>query len=253
MKQLSRPIPVYNVDSSLNKAGSISEVWETILRYCKHSEHVTFAVTGLGKQDIILGLTWLQKHNPEVDWASGKVKMSQCPNRCHTCQNEMNDECKVVFKEAASIHACRAVPMPSPDIKMEDVPSLELDDEGEEPYTGKDLLKDGDRIFIATIPCKVEFICATSNVSQQLAEAFHKNTQPKTFHKSVPTHFHDFEDLDLFAKSLFNHLPDHKVWDHAIELVPGAKVLSCKVYPLVPSEQMEVDAFIQENLSRGCI
>ena len=32
-KRLSRPIPVYNVDGSPNEAGSISEVWETVLQY----------------------------------------------------------------------------------------------------------------------------------------------------------------------------------------------------------------------------
>jgi hypothetical protein len=31
---------------------------------------------GLGKQDIILGLTWLSEHNPEVNWQSNEVKMS---------------------------------------------------------------------------------------------------------------------------------------------------------------------------------
>ena len=110
----------------------------------------------------------------------------------------MNNECKVVFKEVASIHVCHAGPMLSPDIEMEDVPSLELDDEdddNEEPNTGKDLLEDRDQIFIATIPCEVEFICATSNVSQRLAEAFHKNTELKMFHESILTHFHDFEVL----------------------------------------------------------
>ena len=106
MKQLSCPIPVYNVDGSPNKAGSISEVWETVLQYRDHSERAIFAVTGLGKQDIILGVTWLRKHNPEVDWASGEVKMSQCPDHCRTCQNKMNEECKVAFKEAACIRAC---------------------------------------------------------------------------------------------------------------------------------------------------
>jgi hypothetical protein len=67
-----------------------------------------------------------------------------------------------------------------------------------------------------------------------LSEAFHKNSEPKSFHKSVPTHFHDLEDL--FAKLWFDCLPDRKVWDHAIELVPDAKVSSCKVYPLAPNE-----------------
>ena len=51
-KKLGRPIPVYNVDGMLNEAGSISEVWDTILRYRDHTEHATFTVTGLGNQDI---------------------------------------------------------------------------------------------------------------------------------------------------------------------------------------------------------
>jgi hypothetical protein len=88
-----------------------------------------------------------------------------------------------------------------------------------------------------------------SNISQQLAEAFHKNSEPKSFHESVPTHFHDFEDL--FMKSSFNRLPDRKIWDHAIKLVPDAKASSCKVYPLAPNEQSKMDEFIHENLQSG--
>jgi hypothetical protein len=67
----------------------------------------------------------------------------------------------------------------------------------------------------------------------------------------MPSHFHDFEDL--FTKSSFNHLPDHKIWDHAIELVSGAKLSSCKVYSLAPNEQSEMDEFIYENLRSGQI
>jgi hypothetical protein len=82
-------------------------------------------------------------------------------------------------------------------------------------------------------------------------EVFHKNTTPKTFHESVPTHLHNFEDL--FSKSLFDHLLNHKIWDHAIELVPDSKASNCKVYSLAPNEQAELNAFIQENLASGCI
>jgi hypothetical protein len=53
-----------------------------VLWYHDHSEKATFMVTGLRKQDIILELTWLCKHNPKVDWQSGEVKMSHCPNHC---------------------------------------------------------------------------------------------------------------------------------------------------------------------------
>ena len=94
---------MYNVDGSPNDPGSISEVFETVLRYRDHSERARFAVTGLRKQNIILGLTWLRKHNPEVDWTSGEVKMSRCPDHCHTCQNKVKEEWKVMFKESESI------------------------------------------------------------------------------------------------------------------------------------------------------
>jgi len=37
-QKLSEPIPVYNVDGTLNEAGSITEVVDLILRYRNHSE-----------------------------------------------------------------------------------------------------------------------------------------------------------------------------------------------------------------------
>ena len=58
-RTLSKPIPVFNVDGTPNEAGSIREVVDVVLRYQDHSERVQFAVTGLGKQDVILGYTWL--------------------------------------------------------------------------------------------------------------------------------------------------------------------------------------------------
>jgi len=78
-RKLSKPIPVYNVDGTLKEAGSITEVVDLILRYWNHSERTLFDVTGLGKQKLILGHSWLRKHNPEIDWVTGEVKMSRCP------------------------------------------------------------------------------------------------------------------------------------------------------------------------------
>jgi len=78
-QKLSEPIPVYNVDGTLNEAGSITEVVDLILRYRNHSEWTLFTVTGLGKQKLILGHSWLRKHNLEIDWVTREVKMSRCP------------------------------------------------------------------------------------------------------------------------------------------------------------------------------
>ena len=57
----------------------------------------------------------------------------------------------------------------------------------------------------------------------------------------------------MFAKEDFDILLEHHKWDHAIELIPGAEPKSSKVYPLSLLEQMELDAFLEENLHTGRI
>jgi len=36
------------------------------------------AVSGLGKQSLILGYNWLKDHNPKIDWKKKEVKMTHC-------------------------------------------------------------------------------------------------------------------------------------------------------------------------------
>jgi len=59
---------VYNVDSSPNEAGQISEVVDVVLHYKTHSERTLLAVSSFERQNIILGYTWLKDHNLEVNW-----------------------------------------------------------------------------------------------------------------------------------------------------------------------------------------
>ena len=59
-----------------------------------------------------------------------------------------------------------------------------------------------------------------------------------------------FEEFsDVFSKKFFDTLSEHKQWDHAIKLVPREKPTGSKVYPLAPSEQKELDAFLKVNSS----
>ncbi|KNZ76094.1 hypothetical protein J132_00248 [Termitomyces sp. J132] len=74
---------------------------------------------------------------------------------------------------------------------------------------------------------------------------------PQEFQDVVPPYLHAFEDG--FSKALFDLLLEHKRWDYAIKLLPDFTLSSCKVYPLTPREQDELDAFLQENLDSSCI
>ena len=68
---------MFNVDGSPNEVVSITEIIDAILRYEGHTECTSFAVTSLGKQDIILGFTWLQEHNLKINWQTREVAMSR--------------------------------------------------------------------------------------------------------------------------------------------------------------------------------
>src|SRR6266571_2283831 len=69
-RKLSQPILVYNMDGTPNEARSIHEVVDVIMTYNQHSERILLTVTQLGKQSMILGFTWLDKHNPEIDFCT---------------------------------------------------------------------------------------------------------------------------------------------------------------------------------------
>ncbi len=76
--------------------------------------------------------------------------------------------------------------------------------------------------------------------------------ESKTFEEMVPEWCRDF--IDLFDKDNFDELPEPKMWDHVIELTPNTSAnLDCKVYPLNQNEQAELNKFLDENLSSGCI
>jgi hypothetical protein len=265
-RTLTRPIPVYNVDGTRNEAGSVHEVVDVILRYKDHSERVQFAVTGLGKQDAILGYTWLKEHNPEVDWITKEVKMSRCPGHCSTCRTEIKQERHQRQIEARHLRSCRTGSMPmveeifddppeswkDADAYSEDDSEPDAENMSDSPSDSSDEIEPGDRIFMTTVRDQAEFIRASATTSQRLSEAFATNSaNPKSFRDSVPPTFHDFEDV--FSKVAFDALPDRKPWDHAIELEVGAKASSTKVYPLSPNEQAELDIFIEENLASGRI
>ena len=58
----------------------------------------------------------------------------------------------------------------------------------------------------------------------------------------------------MFSEEESQRLPRHTIWDHAIELLPGAPAsLPGRLLPLTQSKIAEAQKFIAENLKRGTI
>ncbi len=77
-RKLDCPILLYNIDGTLNH-DAISDVTILELQVCEHCECMVFTVTNIGAEDVIIGLDWLRKHNPDVDWDGGMLRLSRCP------------------------------------------------------------------------------------------------------------------------------------------------------------------------------
>ena len=220
-RKLSQPIPVYNVDGTLNEAGSIRKVVDMIMTYDSHSERILLAITRLGKQSMILGITWLNKHNLEIDFHAGTVKMTRClPQCCIACQTERRDEHKAEKKFAQQVNTCHTGPFPAfiEDADYEDDkpyanPELPSDTETDGP-PGCDFpdepLEEGDRIWATGLFPQAEQIRVTAMVSQRLVEGFRQNSQ-STDDKCIPLHLREFhsvfsKDVTIIIRTIFTCL-----------------------------------------------
>jgi len=79
LQKLERPIVVRNVNGTNNSAEAITHQVEVNVYYKSHIKRIRMDVYDLGKTDVILGMPWLQAHNPEINWKTGEVKMTRCP------------------------------------------------------------------------------------------------------------------------------------------------------------------------------
>uniref|UniRef100_A0A0W0EUI0 Reverse transcriptase n=1 Tax=Moniliophthora roreri TaxID=221103 RepID=A0A0W0EUI0_MONRR len=71
--KLPHQIKVFNVDGTANKTAWIMQ--SVTAQYTIGTKKMTdtFLISGLGKEEVILGLPWLWKYNPEVDWITGRT------------------------------------------------------------------------------------------------------------------------------------------------------------------------------------
>ena len=87
LEALTNPIRVFNVDGSRNSAGDVTHAVSLTVDFLGHREELRAEVTNLGKNSLILGYTWLKKHNPSIDWEKDMVKFHRCPCSCFMLQD----------------------------------------------------------------------------------------------------------------------------------------------------------------------
>ena len=73
-QELEQLLIARNVDGTPNKKGKITSFVTLTLIINGRTKQTRLLVTGLGKQQIILGFPWLREQNPDINWQTGEFK-----------------------------------------------------------------------------------------------------------------------------------------------------------------------------------
>ncbi len=83
-RETKKPREVYLADGQPSDIGPITHTAETTMTIGSHQEYATFQAANLEHHEAILGIPWLRKHNPRINWANGQITFDSnlCINRC---------------------------------------------------------------------------------------------------------------------------------------------------------------------------
>ena len=233
-------------------------------------------VTNIRNEDIILGLPWLQKTNPKIDWTTRTLQINKTvlheirpPADYHqiairTLRNESKEEggSNENFEKSEETTEYSDRPEMEQMITKDDQCQIRHAT-NEEKHCSHTILgrKDDNHSNKPEIEESI-----TGDDQCQIRQAFeeekhrlhtrlgrinadhHSNIQDKG---KLPEYCKPFEHI--FSKQASERFPPSRVYDHAIELKPGFTPKDCPIYSLTPKENEALDEFIRENLRKGYI
>jgi len=192
-----------------------------------------FLVTSLGGEDVILGISWLKKENPDIDWTAEEVHLRERSIKPTIEEVEEEDVFYDAQEELDEEWNPAQETTPESSFSHERIPDLlpiEDDEDDEDEF-------------------EEVFINATLNTSQQFAQDFAK--PKKTFEELVPEEFRVYKDV--FGEPTIGTLPPKRKFDHGIDLKESFEPRKCKIYPLNAKEEQAMNEFIDEHLKKGTI
>jgi len=221
LKKLERPMQVRNVDGSFNREGPIENTVEVNVYYKGHVERTEIDVIGGQKWGVILGMPWLERHNLEIDWKTGEVKMTRCLEECGK--------------------QWRPVQGKSGWEKQKGEEAREKAEKKREEKEKRKKQKKGKPVEVRKVMEEWEIWDEEEEVAKSEVEA----------KKLVPEEFHRW--IKVFGKKQSERMPTRKIWDHAINLKEEFVPQKGKVYPLSREEREEVREFVKEQLRKRYI
>jgi hypothetical protein len=232
LTKLENPLRIVNIDESENIAGLTTHSTRLFMKIDDHEEEVEFLLADIGQDNIILGIEWLRRHNPIIDWKKDTLDLSFCR---HETRAELN--------RLRRSRRLRNLP-PLPSYNEEDPKKTIMTDEDARQWMN---ITEDEYDLLAPNRIKI----GGSSMSAILAQDAHKDDPQLEVEQLVPSKFHAF--LDVFSEEKAKRIPPRRIYDHAIETTNESTIKNQRPICLNPIETKQLDAWIDENLEKGYI
>jgi hypothetical protein len=234
-QKLARPIKVRNVDGSFNKEGEIKE--RCLITFDCNGRKLTewFCVTAIGNQNLILGLPWLEKHNPIIDWKEKTLEFRDSDK--DIIRTSIRSLCLKIDDE-------EAMPEQDEEIVIRYIKSQmgpELADF--ERWLNGSIYENDQWIEEMMDPINIRRF----SPAQQMEHKYHRTEEEVM----LPPEYTKWKKV--FEKKASERFPERRPWDHAIELKEDFRPKRGKIYNLSPLQQKSLNEWIKEQLGKGYI
>ena len=245
---LDTPRPIYNVDDSPNKTGTITQVCYLQVIQGNKKQRTPFYVTDLGTDCFRLGYPWCQDFKPSIDWSNSLLNG---PKVCmetllYGKVQHVHQNLKESLRAKENDDLIFSVSVTNMTESPED--ALAALEKSMEPGNDDDTLWSGGTT--SDLECsRVEYIRRTHNAVEMAHEYAKSHAKEEVV---LPEQFK--RHAALFSDEEAKKFPPSRPHDHKIELTDKAPVqFNCKMYPMSAKEQAAEDKFLDENLEKGYI
>ena len=218
------PRPLSVVDGRPIQSGPITHQVSMRFSVGRHSERLTAYVCSIGAYQIILGISWLRRHSPSIDWPRSSLTFSshRCAKRC--------------FRSKLTLPTAPPILSAAPPLSISLVSARVWSRLARVAGSSSGVIGGN-----FTPPLR---LASTSSTPDDIAYL-------NSLCSSIPSAYHDL--LTAFSKAGADSLPPHRPYDLTIELDPGTKPPFGPVYSLSEVELAELRRYIEENRARGFI
>ena len=285
---LSVPVRIHFPDGSAISSGPVTLSTNQEVTIHAHVFTEEFLLTTLTKHPVILGLPFLARYQPLLDFEHFTIKFPQPGRSAHRRLPAIKSQVNHVtpddqapqgtqanhvtqdhqgYPEHQVIHATRGCEEPqgpqvthviqdgqAPTNQASSCADIEL-------CTAPQFMNhvhqepEAHPLFLRALELDEDAMCIAAAFENEPRSTFPEVIDNLDYLKHVesivPAKYHAY--LDAFSQAKAFRLPPHRAHDHAIDLMPGAEPTFSRLYPLSEPELKHLSSWIRDNLDKGFI